>query len=64
MDDDIEEDWVECVDDYEEAFDEHELNVTTCLMAVHTAVQFVFTGAGKPPCSILPKKTNFDALRL
>ena len=38
MDEGIEEDWVECSDDYGEVFDEHELNVTTCLRAVHAAV--------------------------
>ena len=38
MDEGIEEDWVECSDDYGEFFDEHEWNVTTCLRAVHSAV--------------------------
>jgi len=63
MAEDIEEDWVECSDDYGEVFNEHELNVTACLRAVHTAVRSVFTGAVKPPRSILPKKPNYDALR-
>ena len=43
--------------------DEHELNATTCLRAVHAAVWSGFSGAVKPPRSILPKKPNFDALQ-
>ena len=62
MDEGIEEDWVECSDDYGEVFDEHEMNVTTCLRAVHAAVRSVFTGAVKPPRSILPKNPNLDLL--
>ena len=38
MDEGNEEDWVECSDDYGKFFDEHELNVTTCLRAVNAAV--------------------------
>ena len=38
MDEGIEEDWVECSDDYGEDFGEHEMNVTNCLRTVPAAV--------------------------
>ena len=41
--------WVDCDEDYGEEFDDHELNVYSCLQA-HAS------GTVRPPRSILPKK--------
>jgi hypothetical protein len=51
-----EEVWVDCSEDYGEEFDDHELNVYSCLQ-VHAA------GTVRPPRSILPKTPNFESLR-
>lgn len=56
-------DWVDCEDGYGESFSAHELNVTSCLRAVHKTTWNVLAGIVRPPRAILPKKPNFDALR-
>ena len=61
--DDEFDDWVDCDDDYGEAFSDHELNMMACIRDNTNDTYQCHMGAVKPPRKLLPKAPNYEALR-
>ena len=55
-------DWVDCDDDYGEPFSNHELNLMACIRDNTNDTYQCHMGAVKPPCKLLPKAPNYEAL--